>query len=106
MIHPSENISLKDILRLKAEGKINNTCLLHMKFICNVKSAALCLLFLLGGHCDYTDPCGYHLQVHDLDHLLGTSNDNYKPFHDCMEANKCHVYLITAASKNANLYPS
>ena len=74
-----------------------------MKGICNTKGAALCLPFLLGGHCDYTDPCGYHLQVNDPYRLPGTSNADYAPFHDCLAANKEYVCLSTESSQNANL---
>ena len=77
-----------------------------IKGIRNTKGAALCLSFLLGGHCDSTDPCGYHLQFNDPDRLPGTSNADYAPFHDCLAANKEYVCLRTAASKKSKLDPS
>ena len=74
-----------------------------MKCICNTKGSALCLLYLMGGHYDSTDPYGYHLQVNDPDRLPGTSNVDYAPFHDCLAANKEYVCLSTESSQNANL---
>ena len=88
MLNPSRTLSIKEILRLKDGGKINNPCLPHMKGIRNTKGTTLYISFMLGGHCDFTDPCGYHLQVNDTERLHGTSNTDYKPFHNYLEANK------------------
>ena len=82
MLNPDGNISLNYILRIKYEGKINNTCLHHMEVILNEKGTTLCILFMIGCHCDFTYPCWYHLQVNVTDRLPGTSNAKYKPFHD------------------------
>ena len=58
MLQPAGTLSLKDIHHIKDEGKIKNHHLLVMKVIRNTKEAALCINFLLGDHCDSTDPCG------------------------------------------------
>ena len=88
VIQPLGTLSLKDILCIKDKGEILNLYLSVMKGIRNTKGAALCLPFLLGGHCDSTDPCGYHLQVNYLYHLPGASNLDYAPFHDWLVASK------------------
>ena len=89
------NLSLKEILHIKDKGKITNSYLLVMKGIRNTKGAALCLPFLSCGHCDSTDPCGYHLQVNYPDCLPGMSNADYAPFHDCLADCKEYVCLST-----------
>ena len=72
----------KDTLRIKDRDKTTKNCPPVMKGICNAKGAALCLPFLLGSHCECTDPYGYHLQVNDPDRPPGTSNTDYAPFTD------------------------
>ena len=88
MLQPAGTLSLKDTLCIKDEGKMKNPCLPVMKGIYNTKCAALCITFLIGGHCASTDPCGYHLQVNDPDRLLRTSDADYEPFHDWLVASK------------------
>ena len=106
MLKTDGNFSLKDILRLKDEGNINNTCIPHMEVILNYKGTTLCIPFMIGGHCDFTYPYGYHLQLNDTNRLSGTSNAKYKPFRNWLEANKDHIRLITADSHNTNIYPT
>ena len=100
------NLSLKEILHIKDKGKITNSYLLVMKGIRNTKGAALCLPFLIGGYCDSTDPCGYHLQVSDPNHLPGTSNADHGPIHDWLMASKEYICLITSSSQKTKLAPS
>ena len=88
MLGPAGKLSVKYILRIKDEGNITNPRLPMMKGIRNTNGAALCIPLLLGGHCDFTDPCGYHLQVNDPDRLPGTSNAEYAPFHYWLAARK------------------
>ena len=88
MLQPTGYLSLKDILLIKDEGKINDPLLSVMKGVRNTKVAALCLPFLLGVHCDSTYPCGYHLQVNYPDRLPGTSNADYEPFHNWLASIK------------------
>ena len=88
LLQPEETLSLKYIIRIKDEGNIMNPCIPVMNVIRNTKGSALCLTFLIGGHCDSTDPCGYHLQVNDQNRLIGTSNTDYVPFHDWLAASK------------------
>ena len=106
MLQPMGNLSLKEILRIKDKGKITNPRIPVMKVIHNTKGAALCLPFLLGGHCDSTYPCGYHLQLNDPDRLPGTSNADYAPFHDWIAASKEYVFISTSDSQNAKMAPS
>ena len=106
MLNTDGNFSPKDTLRLKYEGKINNTYIPHMKVILNYKGTTLCIPVMIGGHCDFADPCWYYLQVNVTDRLPGTSNAKYKPFHNWLEANKEHIRLIIADSHNDNLAPS
>ena len=106
MLKPAGTLSLKDILSLKDEGNLNNPFLHYMKVIKKSRGTTLCLPFLLMYHCDFTDPCGYHLWVNDTNRLPGTSNAKYKPFHNWLEENKYNVCLITADSHNAKLDPS
>ena len=103
MIQPAGTLSIKDILYIKDEVKITNLRFPVMKFICNTKGAALCLPFLIGGHCDSTDPCGYHLQVNDPDRFYGTPNVDYAPFHYWLASRKEYVCISTASSQNAKL---
>ena len=88
VLKPAGTLSLKDILRLKDEGNINNTYVRHMKVILNTRSTTLFLPFLISGHCDFTDLYGYHIQVKYTNRLPGTSNTKYKPFYDWLESNK------------------
>ena len=88
VLQPEGNLSLKDILSIKDKGNITNPHLPVIKVICNAKGSALCLPLLIGGHCDSTDPYGYHLQVNDTDRLPGISNADYASFHDWMESIK------------------
>ena len=88
MLQPVETLSLKDIQRIKDEGKITKLRLPVMKAIRNTKWVSLCLPFLLSGHCDSTDPCRYHLQGNDPDRLPWTSNIDYAPFHEWLAASK------------------
>ena len=103
VLQPEGNLSLKDILSIKDKGNITNPRIPVMKGIHNTKVAAPCLLFLLGGHCDSTYPCGYHLQVNDPDRLPGTSNVDYEHFHDWMATSKSYACLITSSYQNSNL---
>ena len=88
MLQLAEILSFKEILRIKDEFKITNPHLPVMKGIHNTKGNPICLTFLLGGHCDSTDPCGYHLQVNYPNRLPRTSNANYETLHDCLVAIK------------------
>ena len=88
MLQPAGTLYFKEIIRIKYEGKTTNPCISVKKLICNTKGAAICLPFLLGGHYDFIDPCGYHLQVNDPERIPGTSNTYYAPFHDWLEASK------------------
>ena len=103
VLQPKGNLSLKDIIRIKDVGNTNDPHIPVMKGIHNTKGAAVCLPFLLGGHCDSTNPCGYRLQVNDPDRLPRTSNSDYATFHDWLEASKEYVYIITSDSQNSNL---
>ena len=85
VIKPSGTLSVKEPPSLKYEGNINNPRIPHTNGILNAKDASLYITFLIGGHFDSTDPCGYHLQVNDPNCLPGMSNDKYKPFHDFLE---------------------
>ena len=82
VLQPSGTLSLKDILRIKDESKIKNTCLPVTKGIRNTKGASLFIDFFFEGHFDSTDACRYHLQVNDPDRIHGTSNEDYEPFHN------------------------
>ena len=84
MLQSVGTLTLKDILRIKDRGNITNPHLPVMKGIHNTKCASLCLPFLIGGHCDSTEPCGYHLQFNDPYRLPGASNAYYAPFHEWM----------------------
>ena len=106
MLQPVRTLSLKYTLRIKDKCKIKNPRLSAMKVICNTKGAALFLPFLLGGHCDSTDPFRYHLQVNDTYHIPGTSNAYYDPFHEYLAASKYYLGISTAASQNTNISPS
>ena len=106
MLKPAGTLSLKYILLIKDGGKIKKTRLPVMKGISNTKGAALCITFLLSGHCDYTDPYGYHLQVNDPNHLPVATNANYEPFHNWLVASKEYVCLSKAASQKFDLDPS
>ena len=88
LLQPEETLFLKDIIRIKDEVNITNPCLQVMNVIRNTKGSALCLTFLIGGHCDSTDPCMYHLQFNYPDRLPGTSNSDYAPFHGWISASK------------------
>ena len=88
VLQPLETLYLKDIFRIKDEGNIKNPHIPVMKGIRNTKGAALCLPFLLGGHCDYTDPCGYQLKVNNPDRLPGTSNAEFALFHNSLAESK------------------
>ena len=88
VLQPAGTLYLKYILRIKDKCNITNPCLPVTKGIHNTKGASLCLLLLLGGHSESTETCGYHLQVNDPDHLPGTSNTGFAPFHDCLAASK------------------
>ena len=103
ILQPAENLSLKDILRIKDNGKIKNPHFPVMKGIRNTKGASLCLPFMLGGNCDSIDPYGYHLQVNDPYRLPGTSNVDYVPPHDCLVSCTYYTRFSTAASQNAKL---
>ena len=56
MLQLAEILSFKEILRIKDEFKITKPHLPVMKGIHNTKGNPFCLPFLLGGHCDSTDP--------------------------------------------------
>ena len=70
------------------------------------KAPPLCLPFLIGYHCDYTEPWEYQLQFNYPKSLPCISNSGYKPFHEWLVESKEHICISTAASHNAKLAPS
>ena len=99
------NYSVKDLLKLKQEGKIKPPRLPRMRGIQNKNGAGLCFPFLLGCYCDSVDPCGYHLQANDEDHLPGKSKSDWAPFHDWLKSHKEFMTLCDVASSNDKLSP-
>ena len=105
VLQPVGSYTIKDLMKLKSEGKIAPPRLAKMKGIQNRNGAALCLPFLCGEFCDSKEHCGFHLQVNEPSSLPGTSKDDYKSFHEWVGAHKSYVRLTEAASSNAKLAP-
>ena len=105
VLQPAETLPIKDILRIKDEGKIKLPSLPVMKCTRKTKAAALYLPFLINDQCDSTDPWGYHIQVNDPKRLPGTSNEDYTYFHDWMVKSKEYACISTKYSHNTKLAP-
>ena len=76
-----------------------------MRGIQNKNGAGLCFPFLLGCFCEATEPCGYHLQANDVDHLPGKSRSDWTPFHRWITDHKDFVTLTKEAASNEKLHP-
>ena len=105
ILKPVGSLTIQDLLQLKSQGKISAPRLPQMKGIQNKNGCALCFPFLLGQHCDSVEPCSYHLQANDVDHLPGRSKSDWKPFHEWLVSNKSYLTLSNTAASNEKLAP-
>ena len=105
ILQPVGTYSIQDLVKLKTEGKITAPRLPQMKGLMNRNGASLCLPFLLGGQCDSSTPCGYHLQANSATHLPGESKADYTSFHEWLTTHKDFFSLTAVASSNSKLAP-